>query len=164
MVNFNLSDIIQKSCQIYGANGLNMTNIEPEPEHKDYGAFNFMLNNTPAKFRVAKVTPVKEGCFVALWKRDENDKSVPYGDHDPFDIVIIHVQDQNQEGQFIFTKDALIQNNILSVNGRGGKRGFRLYPSWVAPTNKQAQKTQSWQLPYFYNFNQRNDITEIKLV
>ena len=38
---------------------------------------------------------------------------------------------------------------ILSVNGQGGKRGFRVYPKWDLPENKQAKQTQSWQVSYF---------------
>ncbi|WP_407428209.1 MepB family protein [Arcticibacter sp.] len=38
---------------------------------------------------------------------------------------------------------------ILSVNGQGGKRGFRVYPKRDLPENKQARQTQSWQVSYF---------------
>ena len=41
------------------------------------------------------------------------------------------------------------QENIFSKNGKGGKRGIRVYPSWDKAVNAQAQKTQQWQLNYF---------------
>ncbi len=48
-----------------------------------------------------------------------------------------------------FPREILADHNILSVNGRGGKRGFRVYPKWDLPENKQAKQTQSWQISSF---------------
>ncbi|EMM78684.1 MepB domain protein [Leptospira santarosai str. 2000030832] len=45
----------------------------------------------------------------------------------------------------IFPKQVLFEKGIVS----GRKRGFRVYPSWDKPTNKQALQTQKWQLAYF---------------
>ena len=44
----------------------------------------------------------------------------------------------------------LLQNNIISKNNTGGKRGFRVYPKWTIPENEQAIKTQKWQLQSFF--------------
>ena len=51
----------------------------------------------------------------------------------------------------MFTKKILLTNKILSdVNiKQGGKRGFRVYPTWSIPNNKQALATQTWQIEYF---------------
>jgi hypothetical protein len=52
-------------------------------------------------------------------------------------------------GQFIFPKTVLANKGIISKNGISGKRGIRVYPPWDVPNNKQAEKTQRWQLNYF---------------
>lgn len=38
---------------------------------------------------------------------------------------------------------------MVSDDGAGGKRGFRVYPPWVTTTNGQAARTQTWQLDHF---------------
>ena len=44
-----------------------------------------------------------------------------------------------------------------------GKRGFRVYPNWVKPENKQAEKTQNWQQDYFVEVNnQQIDLKNFK--
>jgi hypothetical protein len=57
----------------------------------------------------------------------------------------------------VFPKAALIGHGIASTTGRGGKRGFRLYPTWSVTTNLQAQRTQRWQSDYFLHHNQLGD-------
>ncbi|OMF16610.1 hypothetical protein BK131_01025 [Paenibacillus amylolyticus] len=52
-------------------------------------------------------------------------------------------------GQFVFPNHVLLQRDIVSVQGKGGKRAIRVYPPWDNPTSKQALKTQQWQLEYF---------------
>lgn len=146
--NYYFSEILQ----FYKKNNLNCDNLTEEKEHANYSAYNFMLAGKQVKFRIAKITPIKEGAFVALWKRDINKKTIPYDASDLFDLYIIHIKDEQRQGQFIFPKEILVKNGILSLNNKGGKRGFRLYPTWTTPSNKQAQKTQAWQIPYFYDF------------
>lgn len=48
-----------------------------------------------------------------------------------------------------FQKNVLLQRDIVSDQGKGGKRAIRVYPPWDKPTSNQAQKTQQWQLEYF---------------
>jgi len=46
-----------------------------------------------------------------------------------------------------------------------GKRGFRVYPNWVKPENKQAEKTQNWQQDYFVEVNnQQIDKTKLEKI
>jgi hypothetical protein len=59
-------------------------------------------------------------------------------------------------GQFIFPKSVLADNEILTRNGKEGKRGIRVYPPWDITTNKQADKTQSWQTKYFLQIKNNN--------
>jgi hypothetical protein len=43
----------------------------------------------------------------------------------------------------------LVDQGIITNNGKEGKRGIRVYPPWDIAPNRQAMKTQSWQLKYF---------------
>jgi len=83
----------------------------------------------------------------------------PYSEIDEFDILIINVKTENKFGQFIFPKSILIKKRIISTLKKEGKRGFRVYPIWDIAINKQAKKTQEWQLNYFFELNQITDFT-----
>ena len=123
--------------------------VAPEAESGEYGACAFELNDFKVRFRVAKITPTKIGQFVTLWKRIGKGPTQPYDALDEVDFFVISVRDGNNFGQFVFPKSVLIEKNIFSKNGKGGKRGIRVYPSWDTALNAQAQKTQQWQLNYF---------------
>ncbi|WP_246183458.1 MepB family protein [Paenibacillus methanolicus] len=121
-----------------------------EVQNAEYGAYLFYANTRLIRFRVAKVTPRKVGQFVTLWRRMEDGTTRPFDGSEEVDYFVISTRDGNKLGQFVFPKEALVQNNIVSNNGSGGKRGIRVYPSWDMPTSRQAQKTQNWQLKYFF--------------
>lgn len=120
-----------------------------ENESADYGAYTFEINGQNIQFRVAKITPTKIGQFVTVWKRIGKGPIQPFDSSDDIDFIVICTRDNNYFGQFVFPKSVLLQQNIFSKNGKGGKRGFRVYPPWVKTMNSQAQKTQKWQLNYF---------------
>ncbi len=67
--------------------------------------------------------------------------------------MALNIQSLYQLGQFIFPKSVLCQQGILTVNDKEGKRGFRVYPPWDNTINKQAIKTQKWQLNYFLDLS-----------
>jgi hypothetical protein len=156
--NHALNEITRANNGIYKPNKLHLDNLQSEDAHADYGAMTFTLNQHPVKFRIAKVTPVKIGCFVAIWKKNSSDKNIPHDIEDPFAIYIFHVENKGRRGQFIFPKHILRQNNIISEKGKGGKLGFRLYPAWDNAENKQAKKTQAWQLPYFFEIKEQSSL------
>lgn len=131
--------------------GLSITQTERDAECEEYHGFNLLCGQHRIKFRQAKLTPKKVGNFVALWKRNAaSGETEPFHLSDPFDFYVIAVHDEAQEGFFCFPKAALAQNGVLTFGEKEGKRGFRLYPAWVAPPNRQAQRTQQWQAPYFF--------------
>lgn len=129
-----------------------------EQESAEYGACDFVLDNLSIKFRVAKTTPTKIGQFVTLWKRLGKGPIQPYDSADPVDFFIINTRKGDRFGQFIFPKSVLCQQDIFSINNIGGKRAIRVYPPWDIAVNRQAQKTQKWQLAYFLEIPQNTEI------
>lgn len=131
------------------------SDIQLEPESKEYEACRFVLNGKSIIFRKAKITPTKIGQFVTFWKRLlVDDDIMPFDRSDELDFIIIHCDNMSVDGdlvcgQFVFPKDVLVKHNVMSQDGLGGKRGFRVYPDWVTPIAKQAIKTQKWQSDYF---------------
>lgn len=121
----------------------------PETETNEYGAGTYTVNNLKVITRTAKVTPKKVGQFVAIWQRDENGITQPQHVEGDFDQLVINCQTNNNFGQFIFPKTALAKHNIISTPTKRGKNGIRVYPAWDDAINKQAVKTQAWQLQYF---------------
>ncbi|MDP1574113.1 MAG: MepB family protein [Coxiellaceae bacterium] len=124
-------------------------NLIIEKESEDYGALQFTLNNYRILFRVAKITPKKVGQFVTLWKRMNNGPIQPFDVDDPFDFIIIEIKSDRNMGHFIFPKNILCEKDIFSKNNKGGKRAMRVYAPWDKTDNKQALKTQAWQIKYF---------------
>lgn len=121
-----------------------------EVQNAEYGAYLFHANKRLIRFRAAKITPSKTGQFVTLWQRMGDGTTQPYDGSEEVDYFVISTRDGNKFGQFVFPKHALLQYNIVSNSGNGGKRGIRVYPSWDMPTSRQARKTQEWQLEYFF--------------
>jgi hypothetical protein len=72
--------------------------------------------------------------------------------------MIISVRDSEKFGQFIFPKSVLVSKGIVSKNGKGGKRGIRVYAPWDKPENKQAIKTQDWQVNYFVEIKENSQV------
>ena len=151
---------------IYDKCGYKYTSPIKEAESSEYGAYTFELNGQSIKFRSAKITPTKIGQFVTLWKRDKNGITQPHDILDPINLFIISTKKDNHFGHFVFPKSVLIKQGVISNNGKGGKRGIRVYSPWDIPTNKQAKKTQAWQLNYFLEINESKsvDFERIKML
>ncbi|GGE97848.1 hypothetical protein SAMN05443634_106173 [Chishuiella changwenlii] len=132
---------------------LQITDVVKDKECEEYLGFNFKVNEWNIKFRKSKITPKKVGQFVTFWKRNEEKQTEPFHLNDEFDFYIIASFDENNSGFFIFPKDILAKKQLISINEKEGKRGYRVYPNWVKTENKQAQKTQAWQVNYFVNLH-----------
>ncbi len=128
---------------------LDFSALEVEQESKGYSACSFAVNQKTVAFRLSKITPKKVGQFVAIWKRSAEGITQPFEETDKLDYIIVASETENRFGAFIFPKSVLIANKIISVNGVGGKRGMRVYPTWDIANNPQAKKTQIWQSQYF---------------
>ena len=144
--NPNFQSIIEQYfCKI----GLKLDNLSINKEGKEYGACSYSLNGQKVVHRVSKVTPIKIGQFVTVWKRDVNGKTTPYVIKDDFDIMIIASECEGRLGIFNFPKLVLAERGVITTDSKKGICGMRVYPPWDIVTNKQALKTQSWQLKYF---------------
>ena len=152
------SDLFVTQKLVYEPSGLVCTHVIKEAESEEYGAYTFDLNNRYIKFRVAKITPTKIGQFVTLWKRIGNGPILPYDMTDPIDLYVISVRTTEHFGQFVFPKAVLGAKDIVSKDGKGGKRALRVYPPWDVTDSPQASRTQAWQLVYFFEINPRQSI------
>lgn len=41
---------------------------------------------------------------------------------------------------------------------------IRVYPGWDSPSSEQAMKTQKWQLPYFVDLSNPNNLPMKKMI
>ena len=146
-------DLLAAQKLAYEPNGLNCKLIELDTESKEYGACTLQINNVLVKFRVGKITPTKIGQFVTLWKRIGKGPIQPYDITDPIDLFIVSVRNNQHFGQFVFPKTVLYQKGVISKDCIGGKRAMRVYPPWDKVDNQQAEKTQHWQLLYFFEIH-----------
>ena len=144
---------------------LSISNLEKDLECDEYFGYNFESNQLSFKFRKAKITPKKVGQFVTLWKRNVIKQTEPFSENDVFDYYIIATEEDSKLGFYIFPKAILIEKNILTSAKKEGKRGFRVYPNWVKPENKQAEKTQNWQQNYFVEvIDNQIDLKQVKSI
>ena len=151
-------DLLAAQKIAYEPSGLQCTNFEKEAESEEYGACVFEMASKCIKFRVGKITPTKVGQFVTLWKRIGDGDILPHDLADPFDFFVVSVRDAEHFGQFVFPKMILYEKDIVSKEGKGGKRGIRIYPPWDITESVQAKKTQSWQLEYFFEIHPNTSI------
>ncbi|MFA6915012.1 MAG: MepB family protein [Parachlamydiales bacterium] len=151
-------DLLEAQKAVYEPLGLHIKHYRCEFESQEYGAAEFEIDSKQIKYRKAKITPIKVGQFVTLWKREGTGPIMPFDLSDPVDLFIITVRTEQHFGQFIFPKTVLVEKGILSTNGVGGKRAMRVYPSWDFADNNKARKTQAWQLGYFFDFNNLNEM------
>ena len=148
--------LVEKS--FYNQCGFQLQNLVWNSESTNYGACSFELNNYKIQYRVANITPTKIGQFVAVWKRNKEGITAPFDVGDSLDFMIISVRDSENFGQFIFPQSVLVSHGIISQNEKGGKRGIRVYAPWDKPENKQAIKTQAWQVNYFVEIRENSHL------
>lgn len=156
--------LIETKERVFDLLGLQLLNPMAETESVAYSAFRFQLSRFKMLFREAKITPTKTGQFVTLWKRIAKGPIEPFDLSDAVDLFIINTRTETNFGQFVFSKEVLSQHGIITTGSKEGKRAIRVYPPWNQTTNKQAQKTQKWQLDYFLEipFNKPVDLNRAK--
>lgn len=156
------SNLNQINAEVYEKSGLKMSDFQTETESKEYDACRFELNGRKIISRNSKITPKKVGQFVTFWKRNGNGPIEPFEENDQIDFYAVNVRTENEFGQFVFPKSVLIKKGIISTEKKEGKRAFRVYPSWDNANNKQAERTQKWQLNYFYEINNSTDLRRVE--
>lgn len=159
MLNKNLLEV---KIKIYDKLLFDISQVNNEIEGLEYDACQFELNGMGIICRSSKITAKKIGQFVTFWKRNENGQTEPYSENDSFDFYVVNAKAENRFGQFVFPKSELIQKGIVTTKKKEGKRGFRVYPSWNKTQSKQAEKTQKWQLNYFYEIDEATDFEKIR--
>ncbi|MFJ2936691.1 MepB family protein [Streptomyces sp. NPDC087219] len=145
-------DLLATRALVFEPCGLACSQTVPEPESADYAAHALTVGGRSVRFRVARTTPTKVGQFVTVWKRTPAGPIAPFDTADGIDLVVVSCRDDQEAGrfgQFVFPVGALRRHGVVSENGAGGKRGFRVYPPWVTTTNSQAARTQTWQRDHF---------------
>lgn len=147
-----IKELQEIDFKIFKPSDLKIGTIEKDHDNVDYCGVSIWFENFKMKFRMAKITPKKTGQFVTLWKKNFAHKNEPYHLDDDFDYFIIATKEHQRFGFFFFPKQVLVKHSILSSDNKVGKMGFRVYPVWDNPTNKQAARTQQWQGKYFVDF------------
>jgi hypothetical protein len=160
--NLSDSELLPIKELVYDTCDFEFSNLVFDSESAEYQASTFKLNSFQVIHRLSKITPTKIGQFVTIWKRNDKGITVPFDYSDNFDFIIITSKSDKNLGQYVFPKAVLLEKGIISNNNTSGKRGIRVCPPWDIPTSKQAEKTQNWQIKYFYSIN--NDSFDIKLV
>lgn len=155
-------DLIIAKETAYDCCNFEVTPPEQETESADYDAYRFYLNGKQICYRTAKITTTKTGQFVTLWKRNQSGIIEPFDFLDPIDFAIISVRKDDLYGQFIFPKSILLEKGIFSTATKEGKRATRVYPPWDETNSKQAQKTQQWQLDFFYKISPDIDLDKFR--
>ncbi|MDH6542461.1 MepB family protein [Streptomyces sp. SPB4] len=147
------ADLLVARERVYGPCGFACSPPVPEAESAAYDACAFTLEGLAVRFRSARTTPTKAGQFVTVWKRSPGGPIAPFDVSDPVDLFVVSSRDGDGFGQFVLPVDALRRRGVVSVDGAGGKRAFRVYPPWVTTTSRQAERTQAWQLEYFLSLD-----------
>ncbi|GHH01128.1 MepB family protein [Streptomyces lanatus] len=142
-------DLLAAKTSVYDPSGFTCSPPVPEPESAEYAAHGFTLDGLSVRFRVARTTPTKVGQFVTVWQRSADGPIRPFDIEDGVDLLVISSRDGGYFGQFVFPREELCRRGIVSRNGSGGKRGFRVYPPWVTTTSRQAGSSQAWQVRFF---------------
>lgn len=155
-------DLIIAKEILYDCCDFDLTQPQPEAESNEYDAYRFRLNQKNICYRKAKITPTKTGQFVTLWKRNTTGIIEPFDFTDAIDFVIVSVRKNELFGQFVFPKPVLLEKGIFTTSTKEGKRATRVYPPWDETTSKQAQKTQQWQLNYFYFISPETNLKPFK--
>ncbi|MET9573834.1 MepB family protein [Streptomyces virginiae] len=142
-------DLLRTRTLAYDPGGFTCPRPVPEAESADYGACAFTVDGLAVRFRVARTTPTKAGRFVTVWKRSAGGPIQPFDAADLVDLFVISTREGERFGQFVFPRDVLRERGVVSTNGSGGKRAFRVCPPWVTTTARQARGTQTWQVEHF---------------
>lgn len=155
------ANLAQIKTEVFDNLRFAFSEFKVEAESTAYAACRFTLNGQKIISRDAKLTPKKVGQFVTFWKRAKNGPIEPFQETDEFDFYVVNVRTKSNFGQFVFPKAVLVRQGIVSTDKKTGKLAFRVYPAWDIAKNKQAERTQRWQLGYFYEISENTDLQKV---
>lgn len=144
--------------QLYDICSLQISNYQVDKECVEYSGNTYQIEGLKIIGRNAKKTPIKDGFFVTLWKRNGDGPIQPIESTEDFDYSIITARENGHCGVFIFPKFALINHGVLKSSSKPGKRAFRIYPPWEETNSKLALKSQKWQSEYFLELNSQEKL------
>ncbi|KQV16653.1 MepB family protein [Kitasatospora sp. Root107] len=155
-------DLLAAKELVYDPCGFSCSRPVPEAESAAYAAHGFTVDGRSVRFRAARTTPTKVGQFVTVWKRSPGGPIQPFDSADPVDLVVVSTRDGHRLGQFVLPMETLRRRGIVSTDGAGGKRAFRVYPPWVTTTNRQAERAQVWQLEHFLPLHRDEPVDPVR--
>jgi hypothetical protein len=106
-------DLVKIRNLVYDSSGFKCSPVILNDEGLEYGATSFKLDDLNLIFRSAKITPLKIGHFVTIWKRIGKNPIQPYDATDPIDLIVISTQNNERFGHFVFP--------ISILMGAGGR-------------------------------------------
>lgn len=161
----NFNDTIRDLNNIvYKPNNLMITNLKEEKQNAEYAGCLFHLNNKTIRFRKSKVTPNKIGQFVSFGRKMKICRNRAFSYEAAPDLLVITCIADNKLGQFIFPKEVLLKEKILRTQSQTGKMAMRIYPVWDTTVSNQAKRSQTWQLHYFVDLSDSNNLPIDKLL
>lgn len=123
--------------------------IQREVQNSDYESGVVLIGSERWRLRTARITPTKPGAFVAVWQRNSDGVTQPFGADDSTSGLLVFVSEAERFGVFRFTTSHLISLGVSQSELHPGKRGFRVYPNWCSDLNRQASRTQDAQSSAF---------------
>jgi hypothetical protein len=123
--------------------------VSREPEGAGYDAHRIDVDGMSLLYRSARLTPRKNGLFVAVWTRSLSGETRPLDAADGIDGAVVHAREGGRSGFFVFPLDVLITRGVFSSAKAPGRRGIRVYPPWTEPGSAQARATMAWQCEWF---------------
>ncbi len=130
--------------------------IQAEEQNSDYESGVVLFGKERWRIRTARITPTKQGAFVAAWKRDESGSTRPFTAGESMSGLMVFVEERGRFGVFRFTPPHLISLGYVTSEFHPGKRGFRVYPAWCSDLNPQASRTQRAQAAAFVELPSRS--------
>lgn len=136
--------------------------IKYEEQNHEYEGMLVQIDQQMYRSRLAKLTPKKQGYFVAFWEKSKCGNNQAYSYEDAPEKLIVSVIDNEKKGQFIFPKEVLLKYGVLKKPLQKGKMALRVYPGWITELNKNACKVQWWQNEYFIDLSQDFEIVKLQ--
>ncbi|MEQ4566446.1 MepB family protein [Paenarthrobacter sp. CAP02] len=130
--------------------------IQAEEQNSDYESGVVLFGKEWWRIRTARITPTKQGAFVAVWKRDGGGSTRPFTAGESLSGLMVFVEERGRFGVFRFSPSYLISLGYVTSEFHPGKRGFRVYPAWCSDLNPQASRTQRAQASAFVELPPRS--------